>query len=96
MLAKELNQNDFNTVVRWIKRTDVDRLFQFSVMFGNALKRLKCRTRTRVLIPGVPEGSDHFDSGSLQEWLKSIKPEDKPAVQQVIILNAVIKNRLVG
>ena len=96
-VEKNLPPTQFNNVVRWIKQTEVDRLKGLTVATAATIARLHVRSvRMRNAIKGVPEGSDHFDSGSLVEWMNKVQPEDQEAVAQVLAIDATARARLGG
>lgn len=96
-IDKCLPPGQFDSVVRWIKRAEADRLAQFDNVLTLAVRRLGItRWKARTAVGGVPEGSDHYELGSLIEWLDRITPDDREAVEQVRRLFATIRVRLGG
>jgi hypothetical protein len=98
-IQKELPEAHFDSVVRWVKHTDVDRLHSLENAVAGQLDRLGVRRRRRLAaraVAGIPAGSDHFDSGSLLEWACKVEAVDKAAVDQLLALHATIRSRLEG
>ena len=93
-MVNALPQNQFDNVVRWIKCCDADRAAQLAKLLGAAVSRLGRYARRGTAVAGVPAGSDHYDSGSLGEWLAKVSRDDQEAVLQVADLHATIKARL--
>jgi hypothetical protein len=94
-VENKLPQGQFDTVIRWVKKTDADRLKQLDLAFSDALRRLgKRKVSGRAAVVGTPEGSDQFDGGSLVEWLKRIPVGDVEATAQVESILATIRARI--
>ena len=100
-MMKELPQGQFDTAVRWIKRGDAERLAELDTILTAHVARLgllrKVRRRAAdLVIVGVPNGSDQYDGGSLNDWAARITTADKVACDQIAALAATVKNRLGG
>ncbi len=96
MIQKELPQNQFDNVIRWIKNEKEERLQQLDGAIAKHAGRLRVRLNPSLAVKGIPSGSDQFDSGSIVEWLEKIKKSDTVAKQQVAILLATIRVRMGG
>lgn len=97
-IDRSLPPYQFSSVIKWVKTADKDRLNDLMKMFGDAKNRLCIRQRSinNKAVQGVPEGSDHFDSGSLLDWLGAISKTDVGAIEQVAVIYATIQDRLQG
>lgn len=92
-----LPEDQFNTVVRWIKRTEVDKVSQLLAMLDAGMKRLGLRGNYRKAVVGeIPAGSDHLDTGSINDWMARIEKADKAAKRQVVALHATAFMRVKG
>lgn len=93
-IEKHLPPNEFNNVVRWIKTGSIDQLKHLKVVLAEGVERLGLRPRARHAVAGIPEGSDHIDSGSVRDWLAKVTPDDTEALAQITQLAATITARL--
>lgn len=95
-MISKLPQNQFDNVIRWIKTADSDRLAQLQLAVKAAMQRLRIRSAPELACSGVPAGSDHFESGSIVEWLSKVTRQDMEASHQVCVLDATIQHRISG
>ena len=96
-LEKQLPANQFNNVIRWVKNVDAERLKSLLKIVESHTVRLGVTYRSKAAVKGpAPAGSDHFDSGSLNEWLSHVQLGDAEAVGQVRAIYATIKARTGG
>jgi len=96
VIEKVLPQDQFNTVIRNVKRVDVERLQAFAALFPSVLRRLRKKHNPALAVDGIPNGSDHFDTGSLKDWMAKVMRKDKVAVKQILTIHATVLARLNG
>jgi hypothetical protein len=95
--VKELPKDQFNTIVRWIKTVDSDRLKQLACIADAGMKRLRLKNRPRRAVGGeAPAGSDCYNSDSVQTWMSRVEPGDDAAVRQIVAIHATIHARIGG
>jgi len=97
-MAKEvrLPKRHFDSVVRMIKRSSMDRAMMLRTATYNTLKRLGVRRNRSKAVLGVPDGSDQVDTGSIVAWLNKVKPSNADAIQQVVAIDATVVQRTRG
>lgn len=96
MIVKELPDDQFNMVVRWIKVGDVDFVRQIETMLSAAASRLRVKSKAKWAVPGVPPGGDDVNGGAVRDWLDRIMPGDGVAKSQIARLLATARVRLGG
>ena len=96
-IVKELPKDHFNTIIRWVKTTDGERLKSLRWIADQNMKRLGLKAHIRKAVKGpVPDGSDHFNSSSLSEWMARVNSEDEAAKAQIVAIHATIVARMGG
>lgn len=93
---KELNKDHFQNVIRFIKRSSLERVNTLKTATEVTLKRLGRKRNLKKAVSGVPEGSDHADIGTLVTWLNRVDKSDKKAVDQVLAIDATCFMRTDG
>jgi len=91
-----LPENQFNNIIRFIKRADIERIKMLFVATQKTLDRLNIKSSWRRAVKGVPVGSDQGDLGSIFTWLDKIQISDIDAVEQVVAIDATASKRLAG
>lgn len=81
--VKELSETQFNSLIRFIKRSHIDRVDNVRVAAKEALGRLEVSSDKRDRVAGIPFGSDQYDAGTFVTWAKSVQPEETPAIAQL-------------
>ena len=89
---KALSDQDFDHYVRFLKKSSLDKIEAAGHALEKAIKDLKVK-RSKKTPPGIPEGSDQVDCGTLIRWIESIQSEHTKAVDQLIVLDAVVCQR---
>jgi len=90
----KLPKQQFDTVVRWIKTCDADRLAQLRTILDTGMKALGLKPNPKASVVGPPPaGSDQFDAGSVRDWVARIGPKCRAAKQQVVALHATAVSR---
>ena len=82
-------------VLHSIPKQDGERLKQLAHGLGLVLGKLGVKPSARYASKKqCPEGSDHFDSGSLIDWAERIGPADKEAIHQLLTIHATVIVRM--
>jgi len=89
-----LQPHVFNSAIRFIKTAELGKVLQFQLLVASAMERLEVEPNSARAIPGRPEGSDHFNVNNAREWSLRIPPSAKPAIKQLIAIDATIKSRI--
>ena len=89
-----LNDGDFNTYVRMIKSATLASALGVKAALDVNLGRLRLRIRGAIPAPGIPDGSDQIDIGTLVAWAGQIKKHDTAAKTQLVILAATVNARV--
>ena len=84
----ELSAGGLNTLIRAIHRADYERVQWIRTATYEALKRLGVPRDKSKAVAKIPNGSDQCDLGSLKIWLDKVTPVDKPAIGQIVLLDA--------
>ena len=95
-VIKELLPNQFNNVIRQIKRAHIDRAASIRTVTFMALKRLGIKRNKSKAVEGMPEGSDQGNVRAIIEWLDKIDRKDKEAIAQLIAIDATATVRVKG
>ena len=95
-IVHALRQEQFDSVIRNIKKKPADAVQTICTCTFFALRALKVPRDLDESVVGTPEGSDHFDFGSFKVWAESIKPDDLDSIEQLVAIDATAKTRLVG
>lgn len=96
MATVALPQNQFDNVIRYIKRAEAEKVEQLEAAVLRVVREQRLRTRHVATVSGVPAGSDQFDAGSLVTWLSKVRREDGEAAAQVKQIAATAAARLRG
>lgn len=96
MVEKHLPKRQFDSVIRLIKTSPLDRVKAIKTATFQALKRLKIKRDVRHARKTLPKGSDQGDVRSIVVWLEKIKPGDKKAIDQLIAIDATCCRRVGG
>lgn len=88
-----LPQNDFNTVIRMIRRGDVNIVSQLRTVTFNKLKELKVDRDKSKAVTSTPAGSDQVDVMSIVNWINGIQADQKRAIWQLIAIDATAVDR---
>ncbi len=92
----QLPPQHFKTVIRGIKRTNVDRAGMIQTAASETLKRLGVKPKPDKAIKGMPEGSNQMDVMSIIVWMKKVERNNKKAVRQVVAIEATATQRISG
>jgi RAB protein geranylgeranyltransferase component A len=84
----ELPQNQFNNVIRMVRRSEAERVLVLRNATFNALKALGVKRDTNMVVAGMPAGSNQVDIGSVITWVKKIKKTDTAAIAQLLQIDA--------
>lgn len=95
-ILKELLDHHFKTVIRYIKRSHVDRIKPLRAATHANLKRLETKRDLSKAVPGVPKGSDQGDVQSIIVWMSKINPGDTKAIEQLVAMDATTVVRAKG
>jgi len=97
-IQKELLPDDFNSVIRTIKRTRMDEVIYLRNATEASLKRLKVRRDKRQSVKGLPDASDHHDFGSIVTWMSKLqnKKTYKKAIKQLVAIDATANARILA
>jgi hypothetical protein len=96
VLNKHLPQSQLDNVIRWIKTTDSLRLEFLDSAVAKHMRRLSLSWWEELAVNGIPNGSDHFDNGSLIDWMANISYGDDLAEKQLRSIYATIQKQLNG
>ncbi len=84
----ELPQNQFNNVIRMVRRSEAERVLVLRNATFNALKALGVKRDLSMVVVGMPTGSNQVDIGSVIAWVKKIKLSDTAAIAQLLQIDA--------
>lgn len=88
-----LPPNQLNNIIRFARRADASGVAQLRhVTFAN-LKRLGVNREPGQAIEKTPGGSDQVDVRSIVEWIEKITTDDKPSVEQLVVIDATLVAR---
>jgi len=90
----ELNQQQFDHVIRQIKNASIDRAKLIRTATHSTLKRLKTKRDVSKAVSGIPKGSDQGNVGTILTWLERVGPNDKKAIEQVVSIDATAVMRM--
>jgi hypothetical protein len=93
---KEMPENQFLNVIRWIKRVHVDHLPAVREQTFATLKRLKVKRNLKAAFAGIPTASDQGDIRSVMVWMGKIEKADAEAIKQLVAIDATVVSRLKG
>lgn len=96
MADVKLPPNQFNNVIRYVKRAELDRVKSLRTATFNTLKRLGVARDPSKAVRGVPKGSDQGDMMSIFVWMDKTTPANRPAVRQVVAIDATATARVNG
>jgi hypothetical protein len=95
-VEKALRREQFNSIIRNIKKRPIDQVQPLLTHTFHALKRLGVARDLDEAVPGLPEGSDHLDLGTFMAWADKITAADTAAVEQLVAIDATAKTRVAG
>ncbi len=96
MATVVLPQNQFDNVIRYVKRAEAEKVEQLEAAVMRVVREQRLRVHRVSAVTGVPAGSDQFDAGSLVAWLAKVRREDVEAAVQVKQIAATVAARLRG
>lgn len=88
-----LDQGDFNTIIRLLRRGDIHVVSQLRTVAFNKLKELKVNRETSHAVRTTPKGSDQVDVQSIIHWINKIVPGDSKAIEQLVAIDATAVDR---
>lgn len=83
-----LPDNQFNNVIRVIKKSQVDRVKNIRQISFDTLKRLKVKRDLSKAVKGIPKGSDQTNVRAIIDWMNKVERKNKWAVRQVVAIDA--------
>jgi len=89
----ELEKNEFNSVIRQVRKTSSENVAFLRDATYNKLKELGVKRDMEYAVEKTPMGSDQLDTGSLVAWIKKVDKEDWPAVRQLLSIDATLVKR---
>lgn len=92
----KMPDNHFRNVIRAIRTANLDRIKPLEGVVKEAMKRLSQKRSMKMAWKKTPEGSDQLDIGSLIAWVNKIQPANKPAIAQLVSIDATLARRLKG
>ena len=95
-VVKELSGDQFDNVIRFIKRSAVTRIGGIKTSTAATLERLGKKPNPAKAVAGTPDGSDQGNVRSIQEWLDKVQPGDRKAIRQVVAIDATAAQRIEG
>ena len=96
-MVNVMNDYQFNTVIRQIKRNEIGRVSVLRAATFRTLKRLGVKRDLRKAKKGKPpKGSDQGDTQSVIVWLNKIGKEDEMAIEQLVAIDATAMKRIKG
>lgn len=95
-VEKHLPPGQFDSVMRYVKITTLDRVKALKTATWSTLKRLGVKRDVRRAKRRVPMGSDQGNPRSIIDWLNKVQPEDVEAVRQVVEIDATCCRRVNG
>jgi hypothetical protein len=88
--------NQFNNVVRWIKKWPAERVMALRHATWDTLKRVGVKRNAAKAVPGIPAGTDDGNMGDVFAWLAKVQKGDRKAVKQLVALDATAFVRTEG
>ncbi len=89
-------QRHFDTIIRLIKISNMERVKSLRTATHAALGRLRVKRDLDKAVGGVPKGSDQSDFSSIFCWMNKVDPNEAEAVAQVIAIDATAVVRMKG
>ena len=91
-----LPKHHMDNLIRFIKKSPLERVLQIKQHTWNTLKRLELKRDVRLARKKVPKGSDQGDVGSVITWLNRVPKTDEKACRQVRVVDATCCRRAKG
>jgi len=88
-----LPANQFNNVIRFIRRAEATSIAQLRHVTFTKLKSLGVNREPGQAVAKTPGGSDQVDVRSIVEWIEKITIDDKPSVEQLVVIDATLVAR---
>ena len=95
----EMPNNRFKTVIRYIKRVQIDRVVGLRAATHAELKRMGVRRDLEKAVKGMPKASDHLNVADIIQWMRRIPGRSdvtEQAVNQVVAIDATAVARCNG
>lgn len=88
-----LPQNQFNNIIRLIRRGDINLVMSLRNVTFTKLKSLKVARDPAKVVIKTPAGSDQVDVQSIVVWVNNVHPSDKDSVAQLVAIDATLVDR---
>lgn len=83
-----LPDNQFNNIIRFVRRGSADEVAQIRHATFSTLKRLGVGRDVSKAVVKTPSGSDQVDTQSIVVWMNQIQIHEKKSVAQLIAIDA--------
>ena len=93
-IVKELRPEQFDSLIRMIKKVGLERVRDLRTATYRTLKRLEVKRDESKFVPGIPKGSDQHNIRTVLVWLDKIKPGDAKAMEQLVAIDATATRRI--
>jgi len=90
----KLPDNQFDNIIRMIKKVDSEKLDVLATAVTDTMSRLKFKRDVSKAVKGVPDGSDQTDIMSIVVWLKKVPRRNRVTKRQVVTIDATIASRM--
>lgn len=88
-----LPQKQYDTVIRIVRRADIDLVNQLRHVTHAKLKALGVARDLDKAVESTPSGSDQIDMQSIFKWINAIENGHKRSVWQLIAIDATAVKR---
>lgn len=88
-----LPPNQFNNIIRLVRRGSAEQVAQIRQITFDTLKRLGAPREAERAVAKTPAGSDQVDMGSIVSWMQNVSADDWDSIRQVIAIDATAVDR---
>jgi len=88
-----LEQNEFNNIIRAVRRTSSENVAYLRDATYRNLKRIGRKRDMEYAVTSTPIGSDQLETASIVAWMSKVDKDDWEAVKQLLGIDATLVNR---
>lgn len=93
-LLKELPAYQYNSVLKAVFSSDVEKRQELRQITFDTLRRLAVKRNAKQAVARAPRrGSNDFSVGSFKWWADRIDSGDKAAIEQLVTIDATLVSR---
>lgn len=88
-----LPKNQYNNVIRLLRRADISTVLAIRNVTFVRLNEIGVKRDLSKAVEKTPNGSDQVDVQSVVQWIRSVTPDQKRAVWQLVEIDATACSR---